>query len=159
MLHIKYFSPSSVAARLCYKTISWRRRGRIGKIVSRYFRDRLIQKYGLFVSPLAVLGKNIFFPHPVAIVIGDGVTIGNDVTIYQSVTLGVKGDGSRNYPVVGSGVVIYAGAVIIGSVKIGKNAVVAANSVVLHDVAEGDVVGGVPARSLKVRADVSGESK
>lgn len=84
------------------------------------------------------------FPHPIGIVIGDGVTLGQDVRIYQHVTLGLRqpgqGTNDRQYPVIGDRVLIYAGAVIAGGVRVGDDAIIGANVVVTHDVPAGSVV-------------------
>ena len=84
-------------------------------------------------------------PHPVGIIIGKNVRIGNDVKIYQNVTIGGM-DG--NYPSIGNGVTIYAGSNIIGNVTIGDNAVIGAGSVVVKDIPSQAVAVGNPARPL-----------
>lgn len=145
----KRWSHSAGAARLCYSIISWRSRGYFGRVVSRFLRDRLVKKYGVYSSPLAYIGPDLFLPHPIAICIGDEVRIGAGVTIYQGVTLGRKHAGERDYPTIGDGAIIYAGAVIVGAIHVGENAVVGANSVVTKDVPRGAVVGGVPARLIR----------
>lgn len=84
--------------------------------------------------------------HTVGIVIGPCV-IGDNVTIYQNVTIGKRGIGYGEVsPVIGDGVTIYAGAVVTGPIRIGNNAIIGANSVVLKDVPDGVVVAGVPAK-------------
>ncbi|MBJ2152693.1 serine acetyltransferase [Paracoccus sp. IB05] len=137
------------ATRHCYRVLTWRKRlGFLGKAVSRIYRNSLAIRYGIYLSPLAVLGRSLNLPHPTGIVIGDGVVIGDRVTIYQNVTLGRKYAGTPSYPVVGNDVVIYAGVVIIGPVSIGDGAVIAANSVVTKTVPPGAVFAGVPARRI-----------
>lgn len=101
---------------------------------------------GCHISLAAELGPGLFLPHPTAVVIGDGVRVGSGVTLYQSVTLGRGSDGK--YPNVGDGAVIYAGAVVVGGVRIGVQAVVAANAFVAASVADGTAVAGAPARPL-----------
>jgi len=98
-----------------------------------------------------VAGPGLLIPHPVGIVIGRGSKIGSRVTIYHNVTLGVKSwskDTFNEYPNVGNNVIIFAGAKVLGSIKLGDNCVVGANSVVLHDVPEGAQVFGVPAKII-----------
>lgn len=90
------------------------------------------------------LNDSITFPHPVGIVIGKGAEIGNDVKIYQNVTIGVKTSGGEQ-PQIKNGVTIGAGAVILGDITIGQGAVVGANSVVNRDVPPNTVVAGSPA--------------
>ncbi|OYR48371.1 serine O-acetyltransferase [Halorubrum sp. Ea8] len=84
-------------------------------------------------------------PHPVGIIIPKRAEIGHNVSIYQNVTIGVK-DGDA--PTICDGAEIYSGAVVLGDVRIGEDAVVGANAVVLNDVPDGSTVGGVPARKI-----------
>lgn len=115
-------------------------------------RNRIFYKYSSHVSPKAKIDSSVYFPHPLGLVIGDGVTIGANAVVYQHVTIGAqrKGEGKKNlYPVICEGVIVYAGAVIVGGITVGEGAVIAANSVVSKDVAPFSVVGGVPARPLR----------
>lgn len=126
-------------------------RDRGGKFlnVARYYQLRMRKKYACYISYRARIGHSVKMPHPVAIVIGDGAVIGDNVTIYQNVTIGAArmGDGKKGlYPSIGNNVVLFAGAKLIGPIRIGDNAVVAANAVVLCDVPAGCVAAGVPAQ-------------
>jgi serine O-acetyltransferase len=82
--------------------------------------------------------KTVRFPHPIGIVIGDGVRVGRDVRIYQNVTIGltenIVGAEEHDYPVIDDGVFVYAGAVIIGAITIGKGSVIGANAVINRDI-------------------------
>ena len=100
-------------------------------------------------SAKASYGAGLYFPHPSGIVIGDGVEIENNVTIYQGVTLGLKELGTDKYPTVEDSAVLYAGSKIMGDVHIGKNATVGANAVVMKDVPQGASAVGIPARIIK----------
>ncbi|MEF8698627.1 MAG: serine acetyltransferase [Candidatus Accumulibacter sp. UW20] len=114
--------------------------------------NRMQRKFGVFISPRAGLSETVRFPHPAGIVIGDGVAIGEGVVIYQNVTIGGArvGDLERNhYPQIGDGSVVFAGAVIIGKVRIGRNCVIGANSVVLTDLPDDSTAVGAPARILR----------
>lgn len=104
--------------------------------------------FGCYCSHRADYGEGLYFPHPCGLVIGDGVRIGDNVTIYQCTTLGLKGVTDIAYPSVGNDAVIYAGAQILGPLRIGARAVVGANAVVTKDVPENATAAGVPARII-----------
>ncbi|KPZ51753.1 serine O-acetyltransferase [Pseudoalteromonas sp. P1-25] len=115
--------------------------------------NRLQRSHGIFISPKAKFDRSLTLKHPVGIVIGDGVMIERDVTIYQNVTLGgarVGDSAKNNYPIIGQGSVIFAGSVIVGKVKIGKNCIVGANSVVVRDVPDFATVVGAPAKVVNI---------
>ena len=108
--------------------------------------------FGCEISPLSKIGEGIKFPHPYSIVIGNNVVIGKNCKVYQCVTFGAGGkivEGGVKYPYIGDNCTIYAGAKIIGGIKIGDNCIVGANAVVVHDVPSGCTVVGVPARVIK----------
>lgn len=116
------------------------------------FCARQLQKYGVYISVNATIGEGLRLPHPTSIVIGDGVSIGSNVTIYQSVTLGgrVVGDWQKgNYPEVADGSILFAGAVVVGKIRIGENCVIGANSVVTSDIKDNSVAVGAPAKIVK----------
>lgn len=116
-----------------------------------FFRKREIT-YGIYISPNASIDVGMKLPHPTGIVIGNGVKIGKNCTIYQQVTFGGArlGDAQKNfYPCVGDNVVFFAGSKIIGKISIGSNCVIGANSVVIKDVPEGSTVVGIPGRPIK----------
>lgn len=101
-----------------------------------------------------LIARGTKFPHLLGIVISRAAIVGSNCTIYQNVTIGAKSYefgncDPINYPILGDNVIIYAGAVIVGHIKIGKNAVIGANSVVLSDVPENAVYAGNPARLIK----------
>ena len=106
----------------------------------------VVRSFGCYISPLSDIGEWLCLPHPVAIVIGDGAVIGNDATIYQGVTIGRKDEGVPEYPVIGDRVIVYCGATLLGKIRIGPGAIIAAHSVVLDDVPAGARVAGTPAR-------------
>ena len=113
--------------------------------------NRIQRKFGVFISHRAYISHPVRFPHPTGIVIGDGVSIGKFVTIYQNVTLGGArmGDGLRNlYPSIKDGTVIFAGAVVVGHVTVGKDCIIGANSVVLSDIPDNSTAVGAPARVI-----------
>ncbi len=102
---------------------------------------------GVEIHPAARIGEGVFIDHGAGVVIGETAEVGDGTTIFQGVTLGGTGkEGGKRHPTVGRGVVIGAGAIILGPVRIGDNVRVGAGSVVLKDVEDGVTVVGVPAR-------------
>lgn len=100
------------------------------------------------LSVYAQIEPGCYFPHPTGICIGEGCILEEGVTVYQNVTIGRKNSKIKGYPTIRTGACLYAGAVIVGSIDISNDAVVAANSVVVKSVARGLVVGGAPARII-----------
>ncbi len=116
---------------------------------------------GVEIHPAAQIGERLFLDHGTGIVIGQTAVIGNDVTIYHGVTLGGVGrdgdDPARRHPTVENGVMIGAGAQILGGVTLGAKSKIGANSVVVSDIPAGCTAIGIPARvvckdDLKSRA-------
>ena len=113
---------------------------------------------GIEIHPGAKIGKNLFIDHGMGVVIGETSEIGDNVTIYHAVTLGgispsIDSERQRQekrHPSIGNNVVIGSGAQILGPVKIGDNARVAANAVVVNDVKENATVIGIPAKEIKI---------
>lgn len=96
--------------------------------------------------------KKTIFPHPLGIVIGYKVQIGEGCKIYHNVTIGTKETQNfkeGRYPTIGDNVIIYPNSIIIGDIKIGNNAVIGAGSIVLEDVPPNTIVSGSPARVIK----------
>lgn len=121
-------------------------------VLVRLITNRL-QRYGVYISRQAVIGSSLSLPHPTSIVIGEGVKIGDRVKIYQNVTLGgrVRGDWLLgNYPDIGDDSVIFAGAVIVGKVRVGRNCTIGANSVVITNLPDNSVAVGAPARVVRI---------
>jgi serine O-acetyltransferase len=101
--------------------------------------------------PGMTIGTGLFLPHPVGIVIGNGLRVGNDVMLAQGVTAGVREDAppdEQEYPTICDGANIWAHATIVGGIRIGEGAEVGANSLVVSDVPDHAVVVGVPARKI-----------
>lgn len=123
-----------------------------GGFLSRVLFRALFRHYHIWISPGATIGRNLKLPHPIGIVIGEGSIIGQNVTIFQNVTIGGRriGDAGQNkYPRISDNVVIFAGAVLAGEIRVGTGSVIGANSVVLDDVPDGCVAVGSPARVVR----------
>lgn len=103
---------------------------------------RELQKHLSCHVPLRLL-RRLKLPHPVGIVIGDGVKVGHGVRIYQNVTIGrLDSAASGRYPTIGDEVTVYAGAVIAGEIRVGARSIIGANAVVTRDVPEDSLVIG-----------------
>ncbi len=100
---------------------------------------------GIEIHPGATIGRRFFVDHGMGVVIGETTIVGDDVTLYQGVTLGGTGkEKGKRHPTIGNGVAIGAGARILGNITIGENSRIGAGSVVLRDVPENSTVVGVP---------------
>jgi serine O-acetyltransferase len=119
------------------------------------FLPRLISGLGQFLTtidihPAAQIGRRVFIDHGVGVVIGETTIIGNDVLIYQQVTLGgVSLSHGKRHPTLKNNVVIGAGSKILGNITIGENSKVGANSVVVKDVPADSTAIGIPARVIQ----------
>jgi len=111
----------------------------------------MIVKRNCDISYNATIGKNLRLPHPIGIVIGDGVIIKDNVMVFQQVTFGSHGkkNQSLSYPIVENNVKIFAGAKIIGGITIGENAIIGANAVVNIDVPANTKAVGIPCRIIR----------
>lgn len=106
---------------------------------------------GIDIHPGATIGKHFFIDHGTGIVIGETAEIGDDCLLYQGVTLGGTGkDVGKRHPTIGNNVMVGAGAKVLGPFKVGNNARIAANSVVLREVPENATVVGVPGRITRI---------
>jgi serine O-acetyltransferase len=104
---------------------------------------------GIEIHPGATIGKRFFIDHGMGVVIGETAEIGNDVTLYHGVTLGgTSWRHGKRHPTLGDGVVVGAGAKILGPITIGAGAKIGSNAVVVKDVPSGATAAGIPARIL-----------
>ncbi|WP_341674862.1 serine O-acetyltransferase [Niveibacterium sp. SC-1] len=105
------------------------------------------------IHPGARIGRRFFIDHGAGVVIGETAEIGDDVTLYHGVTLGgTTWSPGKRHPTLGDGVVVGAGAKVLGAIRIGDRARVAANSVVIEDVMPGMTVVGIPGRMVLPRS-------
>ncbi len=126
-----------------------------------YFLARLVNHMSRFMTaidihPGAIIGRNFFIDHGF-VVIGESAEIGDDVTIYQHVTLGgtnpTNGEPGKRHPTIGDGVIIGSGAQVLGPIMVGPRARIGANAVVTKDVPDGATMIGIPARSALMGAE------
>lgn len=118
--------------------------------LARWVSQRGVRKTGIEIHPGAKIGKGFFIDHGNGVIIGETAVIGNNVTLYQGVTLGGTGkEQGKRHPTIGNNVMISAGAKVLGSFKIGDNSKIGAGSVVLEEVPPNSTVVGVPGRVVK----------
>lgn len=121
----------------------------------KYFGARALSQFarhltGIEIHPGAKIGKGLVIDHGMGVVIGETTEIGDDCTIYQGVTLGGTGkDVGKRHPTIGNGVMVGAGAKVLGPFTIGDNTKIAANAVVLDEIPENCTAVGIPAKIVK----------
>jgi serine O-acetyltransferase len=116
------------------------------EMLALHLQSRVAELLQLDIHPAARLGHGIFMDHATGIVIGETAVVGDNVSMLHNVTLGGTGkEGGDRHPKIGDGVLIGAGAKVLGNIKIGDGARIASGSVVLHPVAAGCTVAGIPA--------------
>ena len=102
---------------------------------------------GIEIHPGAAIGRRVFIDHGMGVVIGETAEVGEDTTLYHGVTLGgTTWNKGKRHPTLGKGVVVGAGAKILGPIRVGDNAKIGSNAVVVKDVPEGATVVGIPGR-------------
>lgn len=118
--------------------------------LARWISQRAVRKTGIEIHPGATIGENFFIDHGNGVIIGETAVVGNNVTLYQGVTLGGTGkEHGKRHPTIGDNVMISAGAKIIGSFKVGENSKIGAGSVVIEEVPPNCTVVGVPGRIVR----------
>lgn len=118
--------------------------------LARWFSQRTTRKTGIEIHPGATIGKGFFIDHGNGVVIGETAVIGDNVTLYQGVTLGGTGkEKGKRHPTLGDNVMVSAGAKVLGSFTVGENSKIGAGSVVLSEVPPNSTVVGVPGRVVK----------
>ena len=143
---------------LCYPSFKAVRRHRRAhwlwkhnmKLLARLISQRTRKKTGIEIHPGATIGEGFFIDHGMGVVIGETAEIGNNVTIYQDVTLGGTGkDVGKRHPTIGDNVVIGAGAKVLGPFTVGAGAKIGASAVVLKEVPPFSTVVGNPGRVVR----------
>ena len=147
-LEILFLYPGLKAIRL-HRFANWFYRHKMF-FAARWISQRASKKTGVEIHPAVTVGKRFFIDHGTGVVIGETAVIGDDVTVYQGVTLGGTGkDTGKRHPTIGNNVMIGAGAKVLGPLKIGDNSRIAAGAVVLNDIPPNSTAVGVPARVVK----------
>jgi serine O-acetyltransferase len=138
-----------------FKAILWYRVAHRLFLKKHYFLARMIsqktaRKTGIEIHPGAKIGKGLFIDHGHGVVIGETAVLGNNVTLYQGVTLGGTGkEQGKRHPTLGDNVMVSAGAKVLGSFTVGSNSKIGAGSVVVSEVPPNSTVVGVPGRVVK----------
>lgn len=109
---------------------------------------------GIEIHPGARIGKRLFIDHGMGVVIGETCEIGDDVVLFQGVTLGGTGkEKGKRHPTIGNNVVVSSGAKVLGSFKVGDNSRIGANAVVLKEVPPNSTVVGIPGRIVRMNGE------
>lgn len=118
--------------------------------IARWISQRAVRKTGIEIHPGATIGKGLFIDHGTGVIIGETAIVGDNVTLYQGVTLGGTGkEKGKRHPTIGNNVMISAGAKVLGSFTVGENSKIGAGSVVVEPVPPNCTVVGVPGRVVK----------
>ncbi len=124
------------------------------KFLARYISQRCRHKTGIEIHPGATIGRRLVIDHGMGIVIGETAEVGDDVLLYQGVTLGGTGkDQGKRHPTIGNNVLLSTGSKVLGPFKVGDGARIAANAVVLKEVPEDATAVGVPARVVRIAGE------
>lgn len=118
--------------------------------MARWVSQRAVRKTGIEIHPGATIGKGLFIDHGSGVIIGETAILGDNITLYQGVTLGGTGkEKGKRHPTLKDNVMISAGAKVLGSFTIGENSKIGAGSVVLEEVPPNCTVVGVPGRIVR----------
>lgn len=118
--------------------------------LARWISQRAARKTGIEIHPGATIGKGLFIDHGHGVIIGETAILGDNITLYQGVTLGGTGkEKGKRHPTIGDNCMISAGAKVLGSFTVGENSKIGAGSVVLSEVPPNSTVVGVPGRVVK----------
>ncbi|MEK6682625.1 MAG: serine O-acetyltransferase EpsC [Nitrospirota bacterium] len=136
---------------LCHRVSHWLWKKRI-PFIPRFLSQLCRFFTGIEIHPGAVIGKGFFIDHGMGVVIGETSEIGDNVTLFQGVTLGGTGkERGKRHPTIGNNVVIGTGAKVLGAINIGDHVKIGANSVVLQDVPPYSTVVGIPGRIIRIK--------
>lgn len=142
-----------IAHRICHKLAYWEI-----PFLPRFFAHIVRFFTGIEIHPKATIGRRLFIDHGFGVVIGETTIIGDDVLIYQGVTLGGTGkEHGKRHPTIKNNVVIGAGAKVLGNIVIGENSRIGAGSVVIDDVPDDSTVVGIPGRVVAQKLQINGQ--
>lgn len=149
-----------IKATLCHRRAHWLYKHDM-LFMARWISQRSRKKTGIEIHPGAKIGRRFVIDHGMGVVIGETTEIGDDVIIYQGVTLGGTGkESGKRHPTIGNNVLIGCGAKVLGPFKVGDNSRIASNAVVLKEIPPDSTAVGVPAKVVKVagkKIDFAGE--
>jgi serine O-acetyltransferase len=122
------------------------------KILSIFYRKRLVDKYGIFISKKTVIGIGLKLPHPQGIIFGEHTILGENCTVYQQVTFGSSKRGNIErtcQPEIKDNCIFYAGSKVIGNITVSSNTILGANSVLIKNTdKDGGIYVGTPAKKI-----------
>lgn len=151
-LYTRWLNPSRRAVYLVRKMQYYHQKGGLWSLYSDIIKRRIWKEFGSYISDNAVIGKGFHLPHPTGVIIGVASVLGENVSVYQGVTIGGgrTGDAKKgNQPIIGNNVTIFAGCKVLGKIKVGDNVVVAAGCVLIKDAEANGVYAGVPGCRVK----------
>lgn len=147
--NLEVFLYPSFKAILRHRVAHWMYKHKM-YFLARWYSQKTVRKTGIEIHPGATIGKGFFIDHGNGVIIGETAIIGDNVTLYQGVTLGGTGkEHGKRHPTIENNVMISAGAKILGSFTVGENSKIGAGSVVLSEVPPNSTVVGVPGRVVK----------
>lgn len=148
---LKYFSPNTNCMYLCRKMWYLHQKGGLASLVSKFYYNRIMHKYGCCIYSNATVGRGFSIVHPVGIVIGKA-EIGENFTIYQNCTVGVRRENDESKgltPKIGNNVKLCSNSLIIGNVTIADDVTIGAQSLVINSIDEAGVYVGSPVKKVK----------
>ena len=148
-----FFLYNGLHAEIYYRFAHWLYRHRL-RFLARWLSQLAKRRTGVEIHPAATIGRRLVIDHGTGIVIGATAEIGDDCLLYQGVTLGGTGaQHEKRHPTLGNNVMVGCGAKVLGPFKVGDNARIAANAVVLNEVPPNSTVVGVPGRVVRINGE------
>lgn len=151
-IYTRNFVPSRRAVYLVRRMQYYNSKGGMWRYYSTLLERKLWREFGCFINPKAVIGVGFHLPHPTGIVIGVASVLGDNVSVYQGVTIGGSRIGDAkggNQPIIGNNVVCFSGSKVLGKIHIADNSIIAAGAIVLNNTEKGGVYVGAPAKRIK----------